>query len=111
MRPLNLAPLALFLALLGGCMCADTVNQTRFACQATSECLAGFSCRGGECRSDDIPAGECVEGEKETCSVPSCERACGPDGGWMACTPSSGPGFERDPNNCGDCGRQCSTRL
>ena len=110
MRLLKFASLALFLA-ASSCTCADTVSQTRFACQATSECLAGFTCRGGECRSDDIPPGECVEGSKEACTTASCERVCNADGGWSACTPATGPGLERDPNNCGECGRRCSTRL
>lgn len=111
MRLLQLAPLALIVTVLGGCTCADTVGQTRFACRDTSECLPGFTCRGGECRSDDTPPGPCAEGDHETCAVASCERVCGADGGWSACAPSTGPGFERDPNNCGACGRQCSARL
>ncbi len=96
---------------LGGCTCADTVTQTRFACEASTDCLPGNACRGGECRADDIPEGSCFPGERQTCAVASCERPCGEDGGWASCAPASGPGFESNPLHCGECGRRCSDRL
>jgi hypothetical protein len=110
MRMHHLAAAALIIA-LGGCVCADTVQQTRFACDVTSDCLAGNVCRGGECRADDVPEGSCFPGERQACAVASCERPCAEDGGWGSCEPSTGPGFLTNPLNCGDCGRRCSDRL
>lgn len=111
MRLQSLALVALTIAALGGCTCADSVHQTRFACESTSECLDGYVCRGGECRLDDLPSGLCFPGETQPCSPESCQRSCGEDAGWQSCAPASGPGFETNPEHCGACGRQCATRL
>lgn len=110
MRLSLLAPLTLALAALGGCTCAETVRETRFACTDTSECLPGFACRGGECRSQDIPAGTCLPGDTQACAQASCSSVCNDDGGWAECLPSDGGTFEASPQNCGACGRLCSTR-
>ncbi|MDP2273850.1 MAG: hypothetical protein Q8K32_24125 [Archangium sp.] len=111
MRSFQRVLLAIAVAALGGCTCADTVSRTRFACEASTDCLPGNACRGGECRADDIAEGSCFPGERQTCAVASCERPCGEDGGWASCAPASGPGFERNPLHCGECGRRCSDRL
>src|SRR5438445_1621566 len=106
MRLHHLAFVALATAILSGCTCADTVQDTRFACTATTDCLSGFTCRGGECRKDDaIPEGSCFPGETQPCAIASCQRPCGTDGGWASCEPTTGGGFESNPLNCGACGR------
>lgn len=99
------------LATVQGCLCADTVTGTRFACRAQEDCLAGSVCRGGECRPDDIPPGVCFAGEVQACTPSTCQRACGADAGWQACAPIVGPGFDANPLHCGECGRACGTRL
>ena len=106
----RILPFALALAVTG-CTCADTVKDTRFACEVTADCLEGFVCRGGECRADEIPTGSCFPGERQACANAACERPCGTDGGWASCEPATGPGFDTNPNNCGDCGRRCNDRL
>lgn len=111
MRLPQLAFVGIAIATLGGCTCAETVQQTRFACQVTADCLPDNVCRGGECRSEVIPEGACFPGEKQSCAIASCERPCAEDGGWAGCAPATGPGFESNPLNCGECGRRCSDRL
>lgn len=111
MRPFQRALLAMAVAAFGGCTCADTVTQTRFACEVTADCLPGNACRGGECRADDIPEGFCFPGERQACAVASCERPCSEDGGWASCAPIAGGGFVSNPLDCGECGRRCSDRL
>ncbi len=99
------------LAVLSGCTCLDTVNQTRFACETSADCLPSSVCRGGECRVDDVPSGTCFAGQTKPCTPASCQSTCGADAGWQACTPASGGGFDVNPQHCGECGRACSTRL
>jgi hypothetical protein len=111
MRLQSLALVTLAIAALGGCTCADTVDQNRFACEQTTDCLGGSVCRGGECRTDSIPPGTCFAGETKACAVTGCASACGADAGWLACTPVTGGGFETNAQHCGACGNACSTRL
>lgn len=111
MRLHRLALIALATATLAGCTCADTVQQTRFACRVTADCLQGNVCRGGECREDTVPDGTCFAGERQACANASCESPCGADGRWAACEPATGPGFDSNPLSCGDCGRRCTDRL
>lgn len=112
MQRAGLAKIAVALAFVcSACTCQNVVGDRRFACRSNDDCAADYVCRGGECRSTNLPPGACFAGETRVCTPSSCVASCGPDGGFLPCAPSSGGPFETNREHCGECGVACSTRL